>query len=393
MKALKIIFANLKRDALHNIIMIIFVTLAVFFMDISLSRFMHMKYINNFVNDCGLYENYIYIAPPSKSVYSQLTATNYIYEQLEQMRSEGIINDYFSAMEYHAPLYPESPYENHVKFKIYQREFALDINFPVSRGRWFNESDFESEYTPVVLGCNYIGKFKLGDIVPLWVESAESDRGFVDCKVIGFLARDTMILQTGSSGSDMSTDMLFEIGNDTIIASVEHLTEYGRFGTVVKASPQNQQTVLDAVCDITETFTFRYMADNSYEDNKIMTEMQSVIFILMMIVCIAGVSSGNLLATIACKKKYAIYFMCGMDWKTGVRITLAESVIKLVLPAIIGYTMFMRWCVKWDYWQLRVTSVNVIVTVIFIAVIFLLTSLMPLLDIKRTSPVKIITET
>ncbi len=104
-------------------------------------------------------------------------------------------------------------------------------------------------------------------------------------------------------------------------------------------------------------------------------------------------SSGNLLSAISCKKRLAVYFLCGMEWKTGFFISLIQRVIKLTLPAAAGYMMYMRFCVQNEFGEMRVSTVNVVIMVVFLSAIFLLTLLKPLSDIKKTYPVGIIVGT
>ena len=386
LKQFKIILNNFKKDALNNIIMIIFVALSVFFMDLSLSEFMHWNYINNLIRDCGMYEDYVFVSPPMKwdgLDYREYRdrVFEYIETELDKMKAQSTVEDW-------------SKLGSVGEYRFYSGELVKSLHFAVSKGIWFDKYDFDgnrdSGLTPVVVGSKLANQYKVGDMVTFDIIKGE-------CVVIGVLERSSLVLSAGGYGTDMDLELCFDLSDDLILlAGGELLEKYGdpyTCGFAVKAAPENQQTVLDTFGDVSGAFTFKYMADSSYEQNLGLTVMQSMIFVLMAVVCIAGVSSGNLLATIASKKKYAVYFLCGMNWKTGVMTTLLESVLKMALPGAVGYAMFMRWCVKQDYYLLRVTSVNVYVTVAFLAVIFLLTSLMPLLSIKRTSPVKIIVDT
>lgn len=391
LKQLKIIIGNMKKDVLNNVIMIIFVALSVFLMDISLSRYMHQEYINNLVRDCGLYENYMYVGDPSKDSVSDGRLREQVRVELDRLKAEGIIEGWYSTQSIGAPL--SDDWENdRAEHVYYSSDLAAALHFPVSRGIWFDKYDFESSgdnVIPVVVGSNLAHRFRVGKKITL-PYSARPEKEYL---VIGVLERNAMIIDGGATGSDMMVDSLFDQGNDAIIIIEDNIYEvvsYARGSAVIKASPENQPAVFDALGDYSYTFTFKYMSDNAYENNRAVTEMQSIVFVLMMVVCVAGVSSANLLGTIACKKKYAVYFLCGMDWKTGVITTLSESVLKLAIPGAVGYAMFIHWCKDQWYYGLRVTSVNVVVTVVFLAAIFLLTSLMPLLDIRRTSPVKII---
>ena len=386
LKQLRIILGNFKKDLLNNIIMIIFVTLSVFFMDLSLSEFMHCNYINNLIKDCGLYEDFLFVAPPMKwGGFDYEEKRNRVFEyietELDNMKTQGTVESW-------------SNLESLGKYSFYPSELLKSIRFNVSKGIWFDKYDFDgnsdSGLTPVVVGSHLAGQYKVGDVVTFDIIKGE-------CVVIGVLERNSLVLAPFGNGTDMDLEMCFTLGDDRILlADGELLERYSRHytaGIVVRASAENQRQVLDKFGDVSGAFTFKQMADNSYEQNRGLSEMQSIIFVLMMVVCIAGVSSANLLGTIASKKKYAVYFLCGMDWKTGVITTLTESVLKLAIPGAVGYAMFIHWCIGQDYELLRVTVANVILTVVFLAAIFLLTSLMPLLDIKRTSPVKIIVDT
>lgn len=385
--------------------MIVFVTFSVFLMNLSLSEFSYQEYLNNFIKECGLYDGYIYVDTPSKEGLKTMEgdriisdrnsdAMAYAVNRLKEMQDEGIIETMFTTDHFY----------NHTgeieETMIYPPELVLNLKFPTTRGRWFSESDLKSEYTPIVLGYNYLRKHKIGDIITIEhseiVDKEDGSYEIVEysenCVVIGFLKQGALILITGAGGTDMGADQVFCRSDDTAIMASENLGSR-HHSYVIKVAAENRQRVIDEIFDIAPCFTFERMANNTYEGNKQLTAMQSTVFFLMMLVCIAGVSSGNLLATIACKKKYAVYFMCGMNWRTGVFITLSESVLKLVIPAAAGYVMFEKWVIDHDYFAQRITAVNPILTTVFLLAVFLLTSLVPLIDIKRTSPVKIIVDT
>lgn len=394
MKTLKIIFGNFKRDMVGNIVTLIFVTLSVFLMNLSLSEFSHLRYSNNFIRECGLYDDYIYIAPPFKKV-SQNDAMRYVSERLAVLQEEGVIKTMFAAVSYSAPREQGNWEGDRWKVTIYPRTLTDNLAFPTSRGHWFRADDFNGDFLPIILGANFSARYRLGDVFTLPIITGADDytpNRYEECRVVGFLKRGTKILRSGGSGSDMSTDQVFVNADDQIIIAVDEPVVPSLPGYCVKVSAENAQRLIDEIFDIAPSFTFKAMADEAYEQNRLLTAMQSTVFFLMMIVCVTGVSSGNLLGAASCKKRYAVYFMCGMPWKQGIRVTVTESVIKLIVPSAVGYAMFLDWCGKHAFDNTRVTELNVIVTVLFLTVVFLATSLLPLLDIGRTAPVKIITE-
>ena len=406
MRTLKIIFGNIKKDALHNIVMMAFVGAAIFIMEIALSRFRFQEYTNNLVKDCGMYDNYMYVSTIDKYVYNEeykdgeeydyYTSKSYLarenlVKQIEQLKAEGIIEACYSRDYFGAPI-TDDDIDDRGNFLILPRGLTEDISFPLSRGKWFSEYEQNDSAVPVIMGSDFVGRFHIGDRIMLPIYSLREHRAeYGECVVIGILERNAMILNGGGSSTDMDTNFLFGVGNDTFIACVDEEMLSAEFrGYYVKVAPENQQTVMERIGDLSMTFTFAEMSDKAYENNRLMTEMVTALFLIMMMVCAAGVSSGNLLATISCKKRYAVYFLCGMEWKTGFVVSLIESVIKLVLPAAVGYIAFMRYCVKNEFAEMRVGTINFIVMAAFLLIIFLLTSLKPLSDIKRTSPVEII---
>lgn len=403
MRALKIMLGNLKRDTLHNIVMFVFVTLSVFFMDITLSEFMQMNYINNAIKSCGLYEEYIYAEPPNKLIGgdntpSQEVLWNYERETIERLQHNGVIEDWFMMDRSNEPISDrvnsDGEFYDRAMCYYYPRGLTDEIHFPLSRGKWFDKyHDDNDDIPPIIVGSDLAGKYKVGKVVSLY---RYSEKAYREYRVIGVLKRNTMLLRLGDGGSGMDLNSCFDDGGDcnrSIIFSFDEIDDpYARGGVIIKASEENKQAVFDELADIGYMFTFKELSDAAERNNRTLTEMQSVIFALMMIVCVAGVSSGNLLSTIACKKKYSVYFMCGMEWKTGVLITLTEGVIKLIIPAAMGYAMFLKWFEGNGYETMRLTEANIIITVLFVGIIFLLTSLLPLIEIKKTAPVRIISE-
>ena len=387
-KYFKIIVRNIKEDLMRNTIMIIFVGVAVFLMNISLSRFMHQEYINSLVRECGLYDDYIYSAPPGKEIYFENensgVALKFIRDQLDVLKEEGKIDAFYTSTLFNAPI--SSDINDRADYMLYQKGLAVDIHFPVSSGKWFSTSEFNDELIPVVIGSDLSSRYKVGDIITLpYFEK--------NAAVIGVLERNAMVLRLGAGGNGMNLNDTFCTGNNMIIACVDEIDEvFDNGGTVIKVASQYRQEVFNLICNVSYTFTFKELSESAYESNKLLTEMQSVVFVLMMIVCVAGVSSGNLLETINCKKRYAIYFLCGMDWAICVKVTLIECLIKLIIPSALGFWGFLKWCSKVDFYAMRITSVNFFITIFLLLAVFFLTSLKPLLEIKRTSPVKIISE-
>ena len=390
---LRIILRNAGNDLLRGIIVMLFVGASTLLMNVSLSRYTYQEYINSLVRDCGLYDSYMYAAPPDKSAYFRVdsptdlraAALSYVQDGLAELMAEGVVEAFYGAASFNGPV-SDDPDER-AYYLLYPGEFLRDISFPTPRGVWFDKlSQNEPDNTcpAAVIGSGLAKRYKPGGMYKF--------RGLAtEVRIIGVLSDNAMVLKCGAGGNGTDLNTMFRSGNDVIIVCADDISiPNGSGAALIKASGQGQQRVLECISDIVYTFTFRELADTAYENNRLISEMQSVVFVLMMVVCIAGVSSSNLMKTIQCIKKYAVYFMCGMDWRHCIRISAIEGAVGLAIPALMGYAAFLRWCAEQDYSALRVTSANPLLSAGFVICIYALTSLVPLIDIKNTSPVRII---
>lgn len=89
MKLLSMTWKNIKRDGIHNMILIIFVIAAVFFMNNALGSFRYCRYLNHFVKDTGLYDSYIYSAYPNKEPYHEVDGEDLSPKAHQYMRTEA----------------------------------------------------------------------------------------------------------------------------------------------------------------------------------------------------------------------------------------------------------------------------------------------------------------
>ncbi len=409
LKTLKIIGGNMRSMLLHNIIMMVFTAAAVLMMNVSLARLIYQDYIINLAKDSGLYDTYMYCDASLNDRFTNDHESDkdfnerrhqYFDEQLEKLKTDGVIDNYYRLSGYGSvPITirqnAQGEYDDRVQVRYYPPEYLKDVKFPVSKGKWFSEFDFDGADTvPVVIGSGLSGRFRIGDHIDFPLDEDDNN----DYVVIGVLKRGTRIAPSGTSGSAMSLDMLFTIGDDVMMIGGEEPNSYysSHDPVLIKTRGGNSMNkVFDALEDVSYVFTFAEMEDNYRETQALVTEMVTTLFLLMIVACVAVVSSGNLLGTISCKKRYAVYFLCGMDWKTGFAASLAECALKLVIPGAAGCLLAMKACVSDAIGMDDVTrfgALNFIVTAAMLAAVFLLTSLKPLLDIKRTSPARIISE-
>lgn len=377
---LYIVLKSFKKHFFRNIIAMIFVMLSVMMMNISFSHYMNEIYLNNLVKSSGL-EGFYYISPISKSYADKTKTVNYITEKVEEMKAKGEIEGCYYLENGNAPIKHGSAAER-ANFVFCGSDLLMDIKYPLSKGTWFDEYDNKnSGLVPVAISYDLSYKFKIGEEFDLL------GKRYV---IIGVLERNSQVLTSGAGGTGLNLSSVFDNSANTVIVCGD-----GPFNMVdniiVKGGLSGGEN-FDALNNIAHVVSFDELSKRYSEDNKELLTMQTTIFMLMLLVGIISTSSNNFLLSIINRKKYSVYYLCGMEWKTAAVISFVEAAVKLIIPAIAGYILFLIYCGQNQYNALMINGANILFTVVFLIVMFLLTSLKPLLDISRVSPVKIISE-
>lgn len=392
-KLLRISLKNIGQNKVHNIILIIFVMSAVFFMNISLSSFRHCMYQNTLVQSSGLYDSYMYAGIPSKQTYYNdsgedmfLAADNYVRKVLDEIERDGDISDYFHICETNTVI--DGNQNKEVKLFFARYDLLKDLSFPMAKGKWFNEyfiEDLRDNPTPIVIGYNLKSMYHIGEIVSL----DGFDERFI---VTGILKPNTLFLHSGVGGSGIDLNSVMQLSDDMIIIAKESNKYQGSL--IIKLSDDkrdiSEQNVLKGIADVVDTFSFQYLANQAYQSNLFEIQMQTTLSILALLICIVGMKCGNLLSFVKGKRRLAVYFLCGMDKRTSILVVLLEGILKLYVPAVIGFNLFYSYCRKQLFDGLYVDFVNVFFTVVIITFIFVGTLIRTLQISKKNEELKIL---
>ncbi|MBQ9984174.1 MAG: ABC transporter permease [Lachnospiraceae bacterium] len=384
---------KLRRDRVRNIIIVLFVISAVFLMNIALSTFRHCEYLNTFARSSGLYDRYMYAGTPTKQVYYNAEGINklekaeeYVRKELDRLIAQGYVEDYYNICKIDAPI---DEYENIRADFVFADEGLFDnLSFPMAKGVWFDsycKDEYNENVVPVVIGYDMKAYFEVGQIVRF-------DSFDVDCIVIGILERNALFINPSAAGSGIDLNSITQISNELVIVGKEY--ENLEDSLIIRLSEDNlnvsEMEVLETIADVVDTFTFRKLADTAYENNLYATEMRATLAILSILTCVIGIWCENLLSSVRGKKRQAIYFLCGMDVKTGVLSTVLESFLKLYIPSFIGMWLFFDYCRREAFAELYTDWVNLFITMLIITVIFITMVIRTLLVARNNTALKII---
>lgn len=374
LKLLYMTWKNIKRNGFHNLIIIVFVITAVFFMNNAISSFRYSRYLNHYVETTGLYESYMYSGFQNKAAYYRDTEENmeikavaYIQNELEELREQKQIADYYSICEISEVItgknmeYADVIYADH---KLLQ-----ELSLPMAEGKWFDTWENQNEgdkLVPAVIGYNLKSRYRLGEKIT--IESAN-----LECVVVGIMKRNALFINPNSSGSGMNLNMVTQLVNDTIIVAHEMDHPIVTPSFVIKLSEKGQgeseTMVLDRIADVANTFTFADLAEKAYQDNQYVIEMQATLSVMALMICVIGMGCSNLLSYSRGRKRQAVYFLCGMDRQMAMELVLLEAIIKLFFPAAAGLGIFLRYCEKQQYDGMYVDGWNLVITILVMVLI------------------------
>lgn len=394
LKIIRITVKNISCNMVHNIIIAVFVVIAIFFMNISLASYRYSHYLNEFAKTSGLYDSFMYAGQPNKHAYSEYLestgenldekAMAYVGDELKHLKTDGVIADYSKCFRSGNLLDGNT----NADFLYIKPEILKELSMPVAEGEWFDACplDYKKKgLVPVVIGNHLKSIYGPGDIFT----DASGDTQYI---VIGILGRGTRFPGMSAGGSGMDLNTVMWIADDMVIVAEEPMERYGSF--IIRFPEQNQtaseQEVLEKVADITDAFSFRYLADRAHEDNSYGIQMQTTLAVLALLICIAGTACGNLLSAARGEKRQAVYFLCGMKPKTSVVCMALENLVKLYLPAGIGLYVFYTFCKKQEYQDLYPGACNIWITCLIITVIFAASVVHPLSTVLKNKELNVI---
>lgn len=377
-KILRITRKNISRNMIHNLIMVVFVAAAVFFMNISLASFMYSNYLNEFAKTSGLYDSFMYAGETNKHAYFEYMESTgedlsektreYVADELKKLKADGIIADYSRGLRVG---YPAGENTDEIIDFLYIKPVLLEeLSMPVAEGEWFGSGSSSRDYrseglVPVVIGSHLKSIYRTGDIFA----DASGDTRYV---VTGILERGARFLGMSAGGSGVDLNSVARIADDFVIVGEEPEDRYSSF--LIRLPEQNreacEQKVLEKIADVADAFSFRDLADRAREGNSYVTEMQTTLAVLALFICIAGITCGNLLSYARGKKRQAVYFLCGMKPQTGMLCLVLENMVRIYFPMAAGLWIFFYYCRKQEYRDLYPGGYNICVTVVIITFIF-----------------------
>lgn len=112
-----------------------------------------------------------------------------------------------------------------------------------------------------------------------------------------------------------------------------------------------------------------------------------VLFILLSLLSICGISGINLFLFDKLKTEYSLYFMCGARWSACVLFEAIRNFIVIFVPAVIGSVLGYLFAIGDPEVKYFVDFSYVLYVIIFVATIYLPSTAYFLIKLKKTKPI------
>ena len=355
-----------------------------------LSYYRYDHHIDKTVKNCGLYDNYLYVGIPGKSIYDHdkcIEITDEVSKHLQKLKDSGTIANYWRLNE--SWITQDDGKENIVLY--YPEDFLSGLNMTMMKGRWFDNASNKGGLIPVVAGYNVAKRYKIGQKFAI-------DGDEEKYVLIGVLKKNEIFFEANASGTGMDLKSIASDADNMMIVGSDYESATGfsdySMATIVKTKESDKgERVegIDKIANLCYTFTFKEIADRAHKDNMYIIRMQGILSLLTLMVCVIGVSCINLLMAVREKKTDSIYMLCGMDKKTAYKIIAIEGIIKGIIPTIAGLAWFFSYTASNGIDEVYTDCWNGIFSLLLIAIVYVFSSLYPIKQISEMSPAEIVT--
>lgn len=271
---------------------------------------------------------------------------------------------------------------------------------PLESGRWAStEKDADGNVEAV---CTMGTGYQVGDLLPTQYDFS--------VKIVGIIGEDAYTPAIAIPG-----------GEDDIRYMYDVTTKYKKYIYVSYGADD----ALRNPCNRIRAVTYIYYnsepsaEDRAYNEEQLMTYGAGASYItiadmkantmdymneqsqkmLPILLCVFAVVIVELICSVAMHTKgqlrnYGIYFLCGCRWKGSLKISAAYSLIILLVGGIVGTVAYILFQFT-DYAALFGQSIdwnNLLITVAIIAVMLILSLVIPFFQVRGTTPVETIKE-
>lgn len=372
------------------------------------------------------YADYIrkegYVFTPNSSLASEGTKVNDVYASLEGDISihytyyDSLIGDEGGVLQTD-PIYNTSTYRN---MYCFEKDVFSKFNLPLQGGRWASCERDENGRIETVAVIGDETYLKIGDIIKGKILTGIDEDGNSIYKdigeviIVGIIEKNNYFPTEGfhhihGGINEINITNIYNIQEDYIHHSVTFLVcaeadealhnpvnirsstafityESEPDSATIAANEEKLSSIKNTTIKMSE---FRERTNEYLQEQYVK--------LLPILLCVFIIVIAELVCSVAMNtktqmKNYGIYFLCGCRWKDCLKISVAYSAIILFGGAVIGSAAFVIFQLS-DYstlFEQNMAVNNIYITAAIIAVMLVVSLIVPFFMVRRTSPVETI---
>lgn len=237
-------------------------------------------------------------------------------------------------------------------------------------------------------------KCDVGDSVNLF----DNDRNKYCMNISGVLSREALMISTSVSGSDLTLKAVFCEPDSSVIFFDFPEALNGHQPKVNKC----RSGLAEVSCDSTlsevkkaminsdmSAFTFAEMEEYEREENKDIILSFVMLSVVLIVVGVVGIGVNNFLVLKVNKRKFGIYYTCGMSQTDCFLILILRNLITIAISSILSFFIVSLLRVIDYISELAVSNNYILIFTGFSAVILALSSVPLYFEIKRNDPIEL----
>jgi len=374
-----LILSKFRSNLFIRILVFILIGYTVFTLNFTISRWYYNTSLVRGLTQLGIEDTLLYVEPREKQA-GESPAYDYCFEKLEGLAGvRGLVRNTLFGGGGDGSFTAEN-------MLITSSIYTSAIKLPMYKGQWFGTMDMLNGTIPCVISYNLRGKYTIGEMYEYM--------GYT-VRIIGIAAKGAYLPTNQSGGTMLNLNDILDRDNSFFIIQNDNdefhldvcysiVLESGADVNIVVEQCRN---VLHNVANV---FTYTELLERSADYNNEIIHMQGLIFAVMSILSLIGAGTCNLLLTLSDKRIFSIYYVNGFSWESSLVLTVFQNIFFLILPTMLGLTVYNIMLVFMHDNNIASSMWNWAISGGFLLLLFILTSTLPIITLRKSSPLNTI---
>lgn len=259
------------------------------------------------------------------------------------------------------------------------------IHLPLDQGSWLPRNQIGT-YIPSIVSSNLADTFTLGEVYTFHLYITPLEYVSVSLQVVGVLDSPNYVITTQGNNIDFIVQKHYQ-GFIIPESSLPLAEPTNHSGFIVFSNEESiSSDSLPPSLRVEPINSMMIMYEARQKDSIFFA---AALGIMVLVITVAGLGGNNLLSQLNQEREFAVYYICGARWVHCVKIKLVQDMLLIFLPFLLSFSAL----IILSKVKLIIFSFNYlgyVMSIILCALIFVLTSLGPLLQLYKKAPVSII---